>query len=179
LAPKFAPIRVISGQSLYDSAKQIELFCGEIRVDVTFTMKKLIMSVLAFGLLSCGAAMLCAQTKKEERKAKKAQPSMAASSETAPKTLIHVITVKWKKSATPEQIQAALDGAHQLPTLFPGIKHVWTKKHKFQGEIDHVIVMEFADAKALADYADSDAQKKWYETYMAVRDSSVTHDVTN
>jgi hypothetical protein len=140
-------------------------------------MKKLIMSLVAFGLLTFGAATLGAQTKKEERKTKKAQTT--ASAETAPKTLIHVVTVKWKADAKPEQIQAALDGAHQLPSLFPGIKRVWTKKHKFQGDIDHVIVMEFADAKALADYADSDAQKKWYETYLAVRERSVTHDVTN
>jgi hypothetical protein len=142
-------------------------------------MKKLVVCLLTSGLLGLALPTLSAQAQKEERKAKKAQPSATASTETAPKTLIHIVTVKWKKEATKEQIQAALDGAHKLPSLFPGIKRVWTKTHKLQGEIDHVIVMEFADAKALQDYADSDAQKKWYETYMAARQSSVTHDVTN
>ena len=141
-------------------------------------MKKFIITLVSLGLLAFGSATLSAQTKKEERKAKKAAAA-AEASETAPKTLIHVVTVKWKAGATKEQIQAALDGAHKLPSEYPGIKRVWTKTVKVQGDMDHVIVMEFADEKALKDYAGSDAQKKWYEAYQAVRDSSVTHDVTN
>ena len=43
----------------------------------------------------------------------------------------------------------------------------------------HIIVMEFADEKALADYSDSDAQKAWYKLYMPIRQSSTTHDITN
>src|SRR5204862_7744282 len=92
------------------------------------TMKKFTLSLLACGLLSFGSSTLCAQTTKEERKAKKAQSSsQMAAADTAPKSVIHIITVKWKAGATKEQIQAALDGAQQLPSQFPGIKHVWTK----------------------------------------------------
>src|SRR5437660_1049743 len=39
----------------------------------------------------------------------------------SPTTVIHIINVKWKEDASPEKIQAALDGAHQLPSKFPGI----------------------------------------------------------
>jgi hypothetical protein len=39
--------------------------------------------------------------------------------------------------------------------------------------------MEFASEKALEDYAGSDAQKKWYEVYIAVREESTTFDITN
>ena len=37
----------------------------------------------------------------------------------------------------------------------------------------------FASEDALAKYADSPAQKKWYDAYMAVREESRTSDITN
>ena len=106
-------------------------------------------------------------------------------SETAPKTVIHVVTIAWKDGTPPEQIQAALDGAQALPAAYKGIIHVWTKSIKVQNppgttvNRTHVIVMEFADEKALADYKDSDAQKAWYKLYMPIRAQSTTHDITN
>lgn len=110
-------------------------------------------------------------------------PSQAA--DTAPQTVIHVVTVAWKDGATPEQIQAALDGAKALPAAFPGITHVWVRAIKVQNAPGvtvprtHVIVMEFASEHALKDYADSPAQKKWYEVYQPARSQSTTFDVTN
>ena len=98
---------------------------------------------------------------------------------TAPKTVIHVVTVSWKADATPEQIQTALDGVQALPAAFPGIKRVWTKTLKAQGERTHAFVMEFASEEALKNYADSDAQKKWYESYLPIRQRSTTFDITN
>lgn len=98
---------------------------------------------------------------------------------TAPKTLIHVVTVSWKEGTTPEQIQAALDGAHKLPTQFKGITRVWTKTVKAQGDRTHAIVMEFQNEQALKDYADSDAQKEWYKVYIPIRARSTTFDITN
>jgi len=106
-------------------------------------------------------------------------------SETAPKTVIHVVTIAWKDGTPPEQIQAALNGAQALPAAYKGIIHVWTKSIKVQNppgttvNRTHVIVMEFADEKALADYKDSDAQKAWYKLYMPIRAQSTTHDITN
>lgn len=105
--------------------------------------------------------------------------------DTAPKSIIHVVTVAWKEGTTPEQIQAALDGAKALPAVYKGITHVWIKTLKAQNaqgvvkKRTHVIVMEFADEKAFKDYTDSDAQKAWYKVYMPIRDESTTHDVTN
>lgn len=92
---------------------------------------------------------------------------------------MHVVTVSWKADATPEQIQAALDGVHALPAAFPGILRVWTRTIKAQGDRTHVIAMEFASEQALVDYAGSDAQKAWYEVYRPARDRSTTFDVTN
>lgn len=122
-------------------------------------MKKIIASLFCAGLVLSGASVLSAQT--------------------APKSVIHVVTVKWKSSATPAQIQAALDGVQALPKEFKGITRVWTRSIKVQGDKTHAFVMEFADEAALKSYADSPAQKKWYEVYLPIREESTTFDITN
>lgn len=133
-------------------------------------MKKLLLTLLAAGVIASGA--IPAAHAAEEKKARKA-------ANTAPKSVIHVVTVSWKAGTTPEQIKAALDGAHKLPAAFPGITRVWTKTIKAQGDRTHAIVMEFASEKALKDYADSDAQKAWYQAYLPIRERSTTFDITN
>lgn len=95
-----------------------------------------------------------------------------------PKSVIHVVTVNWADGASKEDIQKALDGVHTLAEEYDGITRVWTRSIKSQTK-DAAFVMEFKDEKALADYAGSDAQKKWYEVYMPVRGQSVTSDITN
>ncbi len=122
-------------------------------------MKKYLLTLIAVATLSLGASSLFAQS--------------------APKTVIHVVTVAWKAEAKPEQIQAALDGAKALPAQFPGIARVWTKTIKAQAEKSHVIAMEFVDEAALKAYADSPAQKEWYKTYLPIREKSASFDVTN
>jgi hypothetical protein len=101
--------------------------------------------------------------------------------QTAPKSVIHVITIQWKADATPAQIEGALKAAHTLPSQYKGITRVWTKpiKQQLQDGFTHIIVMEFASEDALAKYADSPAQKKWYEAYLPIRQESRTHDITN
>jgi hypothetical protein len=134
-------------------------------------------------LLVAGLLFTAASAADSDKAAKKAKGAGAMN--TAPKSVIHVVTVAWKKDATPAQIQAALDGVKALPAAYKGITRVWTKSFKVQNakgtELPrtHAFVMEFADEKALADYANSDAQKKWYEVYLPIRESSTTHDITN
>lgn len=102
-----------------------------------------------------------------------------SSAQTAPKSVIHVVTVKFKADAKPEQIKAALDGVLALPEKYKGITHVWVKSIKVQGEKTHAFVMEFADEAALKAYTDSPAQKEWYKTYLPIREESTTFDITN
>ena len=97
-----------------------------------------------------------------------------ASAETTPTSVIHVVTVSWKADASPEAIQAAIDGVETLAEEFDGITRVWTRSIKVQGGKAAAFVMEFKDEDALKAYAGSDAQKKWYETYIPVRASSAT-----
>lgn len=124
-------------------------------------MKTLLALALAFGLMTAAAVA------------------------DAPKTVIHFITVAFKADATPQQIQAVLDAAQKLPDQYKGITRVWTKSLKVQNIAEakvkktHVIAMEFVDEAALKAYADSDAQKKWYELYLPIREQSTTFDVSN
>lgn len=131
-------------------------------------MKKLITLLLFTGLLALPSALVANHHEN-----------------TAPKSVIHVVTVAWKAGTTPEQIQAALDGAKALPAQFKGITRVWTKAMKVQNpqgaavKKTHVIVMEFADEAALTAYTDSAAQKEWYKVYTPIRETSTTYDITN
>jgi hypothetical protein len=105
----------------------------------------------------------------------------AFAADATPKTVIHVITIKWKSDATAAQINKALETVATMPSQDSGILHVWVKpiKKQIPEGYSHVIVMEFANEKALEKYVDSPAQKKFYEVYMPIREESRTSDVTN
>ena len=122
-------------------------------------MKKFILALLTVGLLAFGAA--------------------SASAQSAPKSVIHIVTVKWKAGTTDAQIQAALDGVQKLTSSYNGITRVWTRAIKVQGDKTHAFVMEFADEAALVAYTNSDAQKEWYKVYIPIREASTTFDITN
>src|SRR5579872_2436784 len=64
----------------------------------------------AFVMCLCTAALLAFGINTE-----------SAETQNTPKTVIHVVTVKWKADATPKQIQAALDGVKELATAYKGI----------------------------------------------------------
>ena len=104
---------------------------------------------------------------------------LASAAPNKPKSVIHVITVQWKADAKPDQIQKAIRAAENI--AFPGVKNVWTRPIKMQLDkgYTHIIVMEFESEDALKKYADSPAQKQWYESYLPIREESRTHDITN
>lgn len=121
-------------------------------------MKKLLLAMVAAVVLSVGLMQAAEQ----------------------PKSVIHVVTIKWKKEATPAQIKGALDGAAAIAGKYPGITRVWNRSIKVQGAgYSNALVMEFKDEQALKDYVDSPAQKEWYKIYLPLREESTTHDITN
>ncbi len=125
-------------------------------------MKQFLMIAMAALMLTVGATNMEAVIKK-----------------TAPATVIHVVTVKWKAGTKPEQIKAALDGVQALPIKYKGIVRVWTESIKVQGGKANAFVMEFKDEAALKAYTDSPAQLEWYKTYLDIREESATFDITN
>ena len=101
-----------------------------------------------------------------------------------PKSLLHVVTLKWKPESTAEQRQKAIDGVKTMAGQIPGIKNVWLKTVKVQGpsrevQFDAAFVIEFASEEALKVYATHPAHKKWEEVYLPVREESRTHDIGN
>jgi len=95
-----------------------------------------------------------------------------------PKSILHIITVKWKADATAADKQKAIDGIKVMAAKIPGITNVWLKDIKVQAT-DAVLVMEFKDQAAFDAYAAHPAHKEWEGVYLPVREESRTHDVTN
>jgi hypothetical protein len=118
-----------------------------------------IVSAALLGCVLFGAGLLIGQSRVEK-----------------PSTVIQVVTLDWKADAKPEQIKAALDGVANMK--YPGLKRVWLRSIKSQTK-QAAFAMEFESEKALADYADSAAQKEWYKLYLPVREELVTSDITN
>ena len=113
-----------------------------------------------------------------------AMMTMAAgvfAADATPKSVIHVITVKWKPNTTPAQISKVLEVVAAMPSENSGITRVWTRpiKKQIPAGYGNIIVMEFANEDALKRYVDSPAQKKFYEVYMPLREESNTSDITN
>lgn len=97
-----------------------------------------------------------------------------------PKSVLHIITVKWKADSTPEQQQKAIEGVRAMAAKVPGITNVYLKTVKVQpGDYNNVIVMEFKDEAAFAAYADHPAHREWEKLYIPIRGESRTHDVSN
>jgi len=99
-----------------------------------------------------------------------------------PTTVMHIINVRFKPDAKPEDVKKAIAGIETMANKYPGIKRVWLTPFNVQGgesKFTHVLVMEFESRDSLKKYAGSEAQKEWYKLWLNVRDLSNTHDVTN
>ncbi len=106
-------------------------------------------------------------------------PAQAANK---PKTVIHVINVKFKADAKPADIDKAIEGIYSIVGKNKGVKNVWLKPIKVQGgaaKFTHCLVMEFESEAALKAYSGSPEQLEWYKLWEPVRELSNTHDVTN
>lgn len=110
--------------------------------------------------------------------------ALSAAAVEMPKSVIHVINVKFKADAPKADVEAAIASIGEMAKKFPdaGIDRVWLSPITVQGGASgftHCLVMEFKSAEALKKYSGSAAQKWWYERWLKVRELSNTHDVTN
>jgi ABC-type glycerol-3-phosphate transport system substrate-binding protein len=104
----------------------------------------------------------------------------AANKYEAPGSIMHVVTVKWKETATPEQRQAALQGVRKMAEQIPGITRVWIKGTKVQPrDFNDAFVVEFRDKAAADLYVDHPAHREWEKIYLPIREASVSHQITN
>ena len=96
------------------------------------------------------------------------------------KTLVHVVTIQWNDGTTDAQKQAVYDGVRKMAGEIPGIRSIWTKPIKVQGEgYNGAFAMEFDSKDALDAYAKHPAHEEWMKVYSPVHKESTTHDITN
>lgn len=101
-----------------------------------------------------------------------------------PKSVIHLVQVKWKAGATDAQKKAAVDGVEKMAAQVPGIKNLWMKQTRAQhwGDLrpDAAWVIEFENREAERAYEKSEARKEWFEkVYDPIRDQSRSSQWTN
>jgi hypothetical protein len=105
---------------------------------------------------------------------------VAQNNYSAPTSIMHVVTVKWKPDSTPEQRNAALEGVKKMAAQIPGITRVWIKATKVQpSSFQDAFVIEFADKAAADRYVDHPAHRAWEKIYFPIREQSVSHQITN
>jgi hypothetical protein len=97
-----------------------------------------------------------------------------------PKTVLQVSMIKWKKDASDADKQKVLDGIKEMAGQIRGIKTVWLKVDRMQPrDYDTAFAIEFASREAANDYADNPLHEKWSKAYVAIRDTSISPQLTN
>ncbi len=97
-----------------------------------------------------------------------------------PKTVLHVVALKWKPEATDEQKAAAIDGLKTMAGTVPGIKNIWIKPDRVQPrEYSFAFAIEFESREAADAYAEHPAHEEWYKIYLPLRAESRSLQITN
>ena len=97
-----------------------------------------------------------------------------------PKTVLHVVVYKFKDATSENDRQKALDGIKDLARKIPGVKNIWLKTNRNQiRDFSGVYAIEFTSAETAADYAESPAHEAWAKKWEALRENSLSFQVTN
>ena len=97
-----------------------------------------------------------------------------------PQTVLHVVVYKFKDATSENNRQKALDGIKDLARKIPGVKNIWLKTNRNQiRDFSGVYAIEFTSAEAAADYAESPAHEAWAKQWEALRENSLSFQVTN
>jgi len=97
-----------------------------------------------------------------------------------PKTVLHMVVYKFKDATSENDRQKALDGIKDLARKIPGVKNIWLKTNRNQiRDFSGVYAIEFTNAEAAADYAESPVHETWAKQWEALRENSLSFQVTN
>jgi len=97
-----------------------------------------------------------------------------------PKTIIHVVEVKWLPGVTDAQKQRVLEGIKEVAAKTPGVKNVWLKADRLEPrDFNAGFAIEFQNRDAADAYAESAAHEAWDKQYVPLREASVSIQVTN
>jgi Stress responsive A/B Barrel Domain len=97
-----------------------------------------------------------------------------------PKTIIHLVEVKWNPGVSDAQKQEAMNGVKQMAARIPGIKNIWIKADRLEPrDYSWAYAIEFRDRDAADAYAESPVHAAWEKEYVPLRYASVSVQVTN
>jgi stress responsive alpha/beta barrel protein len=97
-----------------------------------------------------------------------------------PKTVIHVVAYKFRAATSQNDQDQALNGIREMAGKIPGIKNIWLKTERNQmRDWSGVYVIEFASPEAAADYAESPLHETWRKKWEALRENSLSFQISN
>jgi len=97
-----------------------------------------------------------------------------------PKTILHVVELKWNPAATDADKQRAISGIKDMAARVPGIKNIWIQGERMQPrDFNAAYAIEFRDRAAADAYAESQVHAAWEVQYVPLREASISIQVTN
>ena len=97
-----------------------------------------------------------------------------------PKTVVHVVAYKFKDTTSLNDQEQAIAGIKDMAAKIPGIKNIWLKTERNQiRDFSGVYIIEFTSAEAAADYAESPIHDAWRKKWEALRENSLSFQVSN
>jgi stress responsive alpha/beta barrel protein len=97
-----------------------------------------------------------------------------------PKTIIHMVVLKWNPGVSDSDKQGALDGVKDMAGKIPGVKNVWLKAERLQPrDFSAAFAIEFQNRAAADAYAESPVHQAWEQKYTILREASISEQVTN
>jgi Stress responsive A/B Barrel Domain len=97
-----------------------------------------------------------------------------------PKTVVHVVAYKFRDTVSLNDQQQAIAGIKEMAAKIPGIKNIWLKTERNQlRDFSGVYIIEFTSAEAAADYAENPLHETWRKKWEALRENSLSFQVSN
>ena len=97
-----------------------------------------------------------------------------------PKTIIHMVILKWNPGVSDADKQSALEGVKEMAGKVPGVKNVWIKAERLQPrDFSAAFALEFQNRAAADAYAESPVHQAWEQKYTMLRETSISEQVTN
>ncbi len=97
-----------------------------------------------------------------------------------PHTVLQVSIIKYRPGTTDAQQEEIVQGLKQMAGQIPGIKNIWTKAaHLDPRNFDAEFVIEFVSRAAADNYAESPIHEAWSKKLQAIREASLSPQITN
>jgi hypothetical protein len=97
-----------------------------------------------------------------------------------PKTIIHVVEIKWNPGVPQAEKQHVLAGIKDMAGKIPGIKNIWMETDRVEPrDFNSAYAIEFQNRAAADAYAESPIHQAWVDKYVPLRAASVSIQVSN